>query len=242
MKKYYLRFTGIAAALLMILQCGLFSQGSAEVLIKKTDDFTVSGDGSSGNWNKTHWIDLTFRGKTDLNLKTRVKILYSGTGIYYLFDCGDRKLTSTMDADFLDLWKEDVVEVFLWTNEKEPFYFEYELSPLNYELPLLISNENGELLRWMPFHYEPGRITGHATGVRGGEKKSNATVSAWTAEFFIPYKLLSPLGNRIPKSGMKWRANMYRVDYDYNQRMSWLWQLTDGNFHQYEKFGTYIFE
>ncbi len=236
-------FLKMAVATVMIfLQVSLSGQGKSEVLIKKTNDFAVTGDGSGENWSKAQWIDLTFRGKTDLNLKTRVKILYSGTGIYYLFDCQDRKLTSTMKADFLDLWKEDVVEIFLWTDENEPFYFEYEISPLNYELPLLISNENGELLRWMPFHYEPGRLTSHATSVKGGEKRSDATVSSWTAEFFIPYKLLSPLKNRLPKSGTKWRANMYRVDYDYDQRMSWLWQLTDTNFHQYEKFGTYLFE
>ena len=228
--------------MLMFSQAGIFAQGKAQILVKKTSDFTVTGDGTSENWKKADWVELPLRGKSTTPLKTRVKILYSGTGIYYFFDCEDKKLTSSMNADFLDLWKEDVVEVFLWTNEKEPFYFEYELSPLNYELPLLISNENGELLRWMPFHYEPGRITGHATAVRGGEKKSNAAVSAWTAEFFIPYKLLSPLVNRIPKSGMKWRSNMYRVDYDDNGRFSWSWQQTDRSFHDYKKFGTLVFE
>lgn len=227
--------------MLFFIYTGMSAQNKAEITVKRTDDFTVTGDGKNENWNKAAWVDLPLRGNSGMALKTRIKVLYSGTGIYYLFDCQDKKLTSAMNADFLDLWKEDVVEIFLWTNEKEPFYFEYELSPLNYELPLLISNENGELLRWMPFHYEPGRITGHATSARGGEKKSNAAVSGWMAEFFIPYKLLSPLINRIPKPGMKWRANMYRVDYD-NPRLRWSWQLTDKDFHEYEKFGTYIFE
>jgi hypothetical protein len=243
MRKYFpvLRSL-VTATVLMFLTNIVNAQEKPEIAVRKTSDFNVTGDGKNDNWSKTAWIQLPVRGNEPLPLKTRIKLLYSGTGIYFLFDCQDKHLTSAMNADFLDLWKEDVVEVFLWTNEKEPFYFEYELSPLNYELPLLISNEKGELLRWMPFHYEPGRITGHATSVQGGEKKSNAAVSGWMAEIFIPYKLLSPLVNRIPEPGMKWRANMYRVDYDPGARMRWSWQPTEKSFHDYEKFGSLIFE
>lgn len=211
-----------------------------EIIIKKTNDFDVSGSGKAKNWESTSW--LTIPQRTGESLSTKIKILYSGTGIYFLFDCGDKKLTSTMNADFLDLWKEDVVEIFLWTDESSPVYFEYEISPLDFELPLLISNENGELLRWQPFHYEPNRKTRHSTSVRGGEKKSLSTVSGWMAEFFIPYTLMRPLDNNIPKSGTKWRANMYRVDYDATTTSSWSWQPVNKTFHDYKKFGTYIFE
>lgn len=232
----------LTAVFLLFLTNMLRAQEKAEILVRKTTDFTVTGDGKNENWNKTGWVDLPVRGNAPLPLKTRVKLLYSEKGIYFLFDCQDRHLTSAMNADFLDLWKEDVVEVFLWTNEKEPFYFEYELSPLNYELPLLISNENGELLRWMPFHYEPGRTTDHATSVQGGEKKSDSAVTGWMAEFFIPVRLLSPLVNRNPVPGMRWRANMYRVDYDPGARMRWSWQPTEKSFHDYKKFGSLVFE
>ena len=37
----------------------------------------------------------------------------------------------------MDLWNEDVFEVFLWTDERYPVYLEYEISPLNHELPIL---------------------------------------------------------------------------------------------------------
>ncbi|HEX2969376.1 MAG TPA: carbohydrate-binding family 9-like protein [Bacteroidales bacterium] len=213
-----------------------------EMLIKKTKDFTITGDGSATDWNNTGWVNLELRSGNGRDMITKVKSLYSDKGIYFLFDCMDKKLTSKMDADFLDLWTEDVVEVFLWTDESMPVYFEYEISPLGYELPLLISNEKGELLRWMPFHYEDNRKVLHATSVRGGEKKSMAGVSAWTAEFFFPWKLLKPLNNNIPQPGTKWRANMYRVDYDDNNRNSWTWQPVTRNFHDYEKFGTIVFE
>src|SRR6266705_3688200 len=105
-------------------------ENSKTLIIKKSPDFDISGEGSSENWTKTEWLELPQRAGESLT--TKVKALYSGTGMYFLFNCQDKKLTSTMDADFMDLWKEDVVEVFLWTDQ-DPSYFEYEISPLNYE-------------------------------------------------------------------------------------------------------------
>lgn len=234
---------GIAAVLcFLMLSSNMISQTSGQATVKRTNDFTVTGNGNSMNWETAEWLTIPSRSGPFASLATKVKILYSEKGMYFLFDCADNKLTSTMAADFLDLWTEDVVEVFLWTDESSPVYFEYEISPMNYELPLLISNEKGELLRWQPFHYESNRQTSHATAIRGGERKSMATVAGWSAEFFIPYALLRPLNNNIPKAGTKWRANMYRVDYDDKKATSWNWQPVSGTFHDYTRFGTLVFE
>jgi len=209
------------------------------LVVKKTADFEITGNGSAQNWTKTEWVVLPQRSGEALT--TKIKLLYSGKGIYCLFNCQDKKITANMKADFMDLWTEDVVEAFFWPDEKSATYFEYEISPLNYELPILISNENGDLVRWQPFHYDADRKTRHATEAQGGEKKSDAAISGWTAEFFIPYKLMRPLNNISPISGTKWRSNFYRVDSD-NKRASWSWQLTGRNFHDYEKFGVLLFE
>ena len=83
--------------------------------------------------------------------------------------------------------------------------------------------------------------TRHATSVTGGIKESGNIVSGWIAEFFIPYKLLAPLSRVPPLSGTRWRANMYRIDYD-NGIVPYSWQKTDKTFHDYNKFGTFIFE
>ena len=111
----------------------------------------------------------------------------------------DRKITASMDEDFLDLWKEDVFEFFLWTDPRHPLYFEYEISPLGFELPILIPNLDGRYLGWRPWHYEGSRKTRKATAVSGGPKQSQATVTGWTAEVFVPYELLDPLGNVPPR-------------------------------------------
>jgi len=216
-----------------------------EYKVVKTEDFAVTGDGSNQNWKKAEWMPLVQRRPSEIDHSrvTTAKVMYSQTGIYCLFDCKDKKITATMQADFMDLWYEDVVEVFFWPDESIPFYFEYEISPLNYELPIMISNHDGELLRWQPFHYEENRRTSHATAIQGGVKKPGAEISGWMAEFFIPYKLLSPLRNVPPKPGDKWRANFYRMDSDdQDVKKSWSWSLTERSFHDYSKFGTLFFE
>lgn len=216
-------------------------EGTGTIVIKKCSDFQVTGEGRSEDWNKTEWIDLRKQDNGKSDYKAKVKVLYSDSGIYFLFSCEDKKLTSTIKGDNLDIFTEDVVEVFLWTDENFPVYFEYELSPMDYELPIMVPNNGGKFFGWLPWHYDGDKKTRHATAVRGGRKESGAAVEGWTAEFFIPYKLLAPLSNVPPSAGTKWRANMYRIDYD-NGATHYSWQKTSGSFHEYEKYGTFLFE
>lgn len=213
-----------------------------KIKIRKSADFSIFDSGSDKNWEKTNWINIPLRTPSGKNYSTKAKLLYSETGMYFLFHCQDEKITATMNADFMDLWNEDVVEIFLWPDEKYPAYFEYELSPLNFELPIIVYNDDsGKLSRWLPFYYEPDRKTRHAVSVQNAVKKNSHTVDSWIAEFYIPYKLLKPLTNTPPKSGTVWRGNLYRIDYDKGETL-WSWQLTSGNFHEYNKFGKFQFE
>jgi hypothetical protein len=212
------------------------------VLVRRSKDFSVTGDGKSVEWQNTRWIKLRQQSSENPAYETKVKILYSATGMYFLFNCSDKKVTSSMKSDNLHLWEEDVVEVFLWTDEKFPVYFEYELSPFNYELPIMVPNNKGKFLGWLPWDYVGDRKTRHATSVTGGDLVNGGSITGWMAEIFIPFKLLTPLSNVPPESGSRWRANMYRIDYDSGTEIPFEWQKTSQTFHEYEKFGTFIFE
>ncbi|WP_245590563.1 carbohydrate-binding family 9-like protein [Adhaeribacter aquaticus] len=218
---------------------------SSQLVIKKTTDFTVSGEGKAANWATTRWVTLPVQESAGGTMKTKAKILYSETGIYFLFNCEDQKITATYEEDFKPLYREDVVEVFLWPDTTIPAYLEYELSPLNYELVLMILNKNGKFSGWRPSGYAGKRQVQHATSVQGGEKKSQATIKSWKGEIFIPFDLMQPLTMGAPKSGSQWRANFYRIDYD-NGYTTGSWQKTtpnkSANFHEYNKFGTFVFE
>jgi hypothetical protein len=243
------------AALLagVLVACGAASPGRGDepagpvMHVQSTSDFDVTGGGSAAAWDAVEWTALQNRPGGQLHHTTRVKMLYSPKGIYVLFDATDGRLTATLGEDFADLWTEDVFEVFLWPDERQPVYFEYEISPLGYELPILVPNFGGQFLGWRPWHYEGDRKTRKAVSVTGGEAKSGeaksgAAITGWRAEVFFPYDLLRPLQNVPPKPGTRWRANFYRMDYDGGQTTAWDWARVGPSFHEYEKFGTVVFE
>ncbi len=238
------------------------SMAPPQLTVKHCDDFEVTGSGQAAAWEKTQWVELHRRPQAAHDYSARFKMLYSDTGVYVLFDGSDRQLTATMQADFLDLWTEDVYECFFWTDESQPLYFEYEISPLGFELPILIPNLGGKFLGWRPWHYEGARKTRKLVSAQGGVNIPQAQVTSWQAEVFIPFELLKPLQNVPPKSGTQWRANFYRVDYDPLKPDSaaaesktdtaqsstekpvtqWDWSRVGPSFHEYQKFGTLIFE
>lgn len=207
------------------------------LVIRPTANFDITGQGSADAWRTTEWIPLEQR-KGRAGYRTRAKLLYSDTGVYGLFSCEDSVINATLTEDFARLWTEDVIEIFLWTDPSTPIYFEYELSPLNYELPILVPNMDGDFLGWRPWQYEGARKIRHATHIA---KDQQQKVREWTGEFFIPYALLKPLKNVPPKKGTEWRVNLYRNDYDLGYT-SWSWKPVQTNYHDYQRFGVIRFE
>lgn len=200
--------------------------------INKTKDFIINGKGDAPEWGQSDFINIK-KTKGKANYNTQLKFLYSDSGVYCLYVLEDNAITSTLREDFADIYNEDVVECFFWTDESSPIYFEYELSPYNYELPIIVPNFKGKFYGWRPWHYEGKRKTTHATSIQ----KVGDKVEGWTAEFFIPYSLLVPLQNVPPAKGMKWRANFYRIDYDNGSSTRWELTPIRTNFHDYERYG-----
>lgn len=240
-------FSGFFMALLASIPATTSGQEPKrpELRVMSCADFEVTGDGSSPAWKQSDWVPMQVRPKSAHDYKTQFKMLYSKTGVYVLFDGADKHITATKTEDYLDLWTEDVYECFFWTDEQHPIYFEYEVSPLGYELPILVPNFDGKFLGWRPWHIgkpSQDRLTRKAISARGGQAKSGATVSGWSAEVFIPYELLKPLNNARPAPGTKWRANFYRMDYDGAAQGSWDWARVGSSFHEYQSFGTIVFQ
>jgi hypothetical protein len=215
---------------------------AAVLHVHRTDDFVVDGKGAAPAWSKAEWQPLHPRAAAGPSHVTRVKMLYSLTGLYVLMDGEDRILAATMSEDFLDLWTEDVFEFFLWPDERYPVYFEYEISPLGFELPILVPNFGGQFLGWRPWHYEGKRKIQKAVAVTGGPASPGARITGWTAEVYVPYDLLKPLPNVPPQSGTRWRGNFYRVDVDQGRSTSWDWARVGRSFHDFNKFGTLVFK
>lgn len=206
-------------------------------------DFNLSGNGSQASWKRVPWVELTRSGNGALTYGTRIKAAWSDTGIYVLYDCEDNRLSCTLTEDFTNLFTEDVVEVFLWPDERYPLYLEYELSPLDCELVILVPNDGNAFHGWLPWNYRGGRRCRHATAVRDGTPEPGSACSGWSAELFIPFALMRGMGNCPPAAGTKWRANFYRIDTDNGDTTHFLWNPVNGtSFHDYDNFGTIVFD
>lgn len=237
----------LRAALPLVLAAGstLLTAGCAsfpELRIQPTEDFEVNGKGDAAAWASMPWTPLRKRQADGHPYEARFKMLHSKTGVYVLMDGTDIKLTTTGRPDNGFLWEEDVYEAFFWPHDGAPVYFEYEISPMNAELPILVSNNGGSFMGWLPWMFVDGRKTRKATSTTGGPKEKGAQVKGWTAEFFIPFALLRGLKNVPPSAGTRWRANFYRMDHDGGKTTQWDWSPVGPSFHEVEKYGVLIFE
>jgi predicted TIM-barrel fold metal-dependent hydrolase len=211
----------------------------ATLRVPRVADFPVTGTGAAATWQEVDWTNLNLTNGAIPKHSTRIKVAYSATGVYVLMDCQDAQIVATKTADYDELWREDCFEAFFWPDESEPLYFEYEISPRGFELPLLVPNLGGNVGGWRPWQYEGPRRVQKAVHIRAGNPGQAAR--GWSAEFMIPYALLFPIAAE-PKSGDHWRANFYRVDINSAGKAASSWTPVGPSFHEFEKFGTLIFE
>ena len=177
--------------------------------------------------------------------ETMVRLASTSSALHIEFTAQDRVLTASQETDGAQLWREDVFEVFLWPDETIPAYFEYEISPLGAELPLMVINTGRSFHGWRPWPYdEATRVRKTVTIEAEGSTtppRSGQLIDGWRAEVSIPYALLKPVGHRAPEPGDRWRANFYRIDYDDGLPRVWAWRPTMRNFHEPDRFGTLVF-
>lgn len=240
--------------LIILLFAGIFLQDGLAYPIGKTDrsndtplivrrcaDFTITGKGENVEWEKTSWVMLKQIDKTGKDLETKFKILYSATGLYVLFNGQDEKITSPYNNDYDLLYNGDVFEVFFHPDPASPIYFEYEVSPLNKELVLLLSQQNKKFTRWRPFGHQEKKIIKNVN-IRGGQMTSGSKIEGWSAEMFFPYEILGPMITAAPVSGMRWNSNFCRLDYDSGKMIKWSWSPIEKSFHEFERYLPVQFE
>lgn len=212
------------------------------LLVKKCHDFSFKDATLNLEWEKAKWHQLSKLDPGGTDYKSRFKIMYSGKGIYVLFEGQDNKITTTFVHDFENLFEADVFEVFFHPDPQMPLYLEYEINQLEKELVLIIPNLNGKITGWIPWHYEKDKRVIKKISITGGKMESGSNIQSWSAELFFPYQLFSPLSNVPPASGTTWNANFYRLDYDSGEMIKWAWAPIKHSFHEFEKYQSIKFE
>jgi len=232
----------------LILLCSAMPESKSQLTdntalaVIKCNDFKLSGEGTNEQWSDAKWVDmLSLKNKVN-PFATRFKIMYSATGIYVLGECQDGLISTAYTVDQGDIWNGDVFEVFFQTDPANPLYFEYEINPLGAELAILVPNNEGDFFGWSPWHYEGDRRVQKVVKIHGGKATSGEKIEAWTVEIFIPYKLFKALKNVPPESGTIWKANFCRIDHDGGTSNLWAWKPINKSFHEYQKYGTLVFQ
>lgn len=231
----------LTLSILALLIFNINAQTSSPLLVKKCVDFGITGKGNHHEWEKTTWTRLSKIDAYGDEQKTEFKVMYSPTGLYVVFRGDDNKITSAYQNDGDDLYDADVFEVFLHPDPSSPMYYEYEISPLEKELILLITNKNGKFSAWLPWYKVEKRTTKKVI-IEGGKMENGSPSKSWSAEIFMPYQLVNPTVAEAPKSGTKWNANFCRLDYDSGKMVKFSWSPIKTAFHEFEKFKTIIFE
>jgi cellulose/xylan binding protein with CBM9 domain len=168
--------------------------------------------------------------------KTEAKLLYDENFLYFAFRCADDNIWSTLKRRDEHLWEEEVVEVFLQADSRQPSYIELEVNPLGTMLdiyllgirqPLHYESWNSEKLRWAV------QVFGTVDGKAGDDY--------WTCEIALPMEDIVTASRRPPQPGDRWRMNLYRVEHLPNVGLL-AWSPTlENDFHLPKRFGEIVF-
>jgi hypothetical protein len=254
-------FAGLIQFLSVTNSCGFipdfFSADADTAIVRKTTDFEITGSGNNIAWDNTNWLVFSVIHASGTSYESKGKILYSDKGIYLLFAGEDQAITTKDYKDDEDIYEGDVFEFFAQPDDRKPPYFEYEINQLGRQLVLILSGSKNKNLAWSPWRheYEKHPLIVKKIAVTTKSKKAElvegnnaaikpgAAIQSWTAEIFIPYEVLGLLPELPPKSGMIWRGNFCRIDYDNNKIQEWSWsKKIQSNFHDLKNFGYLIFE
>jgi hypothetical protein len=181
-------------------------------------------------------IEQTSRdGTVRPELATTVQALWSGQFLYLAYECPYTKLTVFPPAseggkrydltrEGVSLWDRDVVEAFIGTESQSPrHYAEFEVAPTNERLDLMVEDLPRKNFNW-------ASQFGSATSV---ESKGRV----WRCQMRIP---LASLGSTPPRTGTRWRLNLFRCDRANHSALAWSPTL-EGSFHVPERFGSLVF-
>lgn len=196
-----------------------------------------------GRLDESAWAKVPLVGDLVTNVestasfsRTQIKVLYDETFLYLSFRCEDENIWATLKHRDDHLWEEEAVEVFLQADPRQPDYIELEVNPLGTMLdiylrdvrkPLHFESWNSEKLRWAV------QVIGTVDGEAGDRE--------WTCEIALPMEDIVTAPNLPPRTGDRWRLNLYRIEKK-PLRYELAWSPTlKGDFHVPIRFGELVF-
>ncbi|NOZ29604.1 MAG: hypothetical protein GXP39_16330 [Chloroflexi bacterium] len=171
---------------------------------------------------------------------TEARLLWDDEHLYVAFVCEDPDIWGTMLERDSPLWEEEVVEVFLDANHNGRLYFEFEVSPRNIQLDLMVVKRPGE----PPQTFFEWDCQGWETAVQidGTLNDRSGRDRGWTVEMAIPLAEIYTAPHP-PQPGDVWRLGLYRIERPQNTAPHlYAWSPTRAaTYHIPERFGFLTF-
>jgi hypothetical protein len=164
---------------------------------------------------------------------------YDSASLYVAFVNHDRHIFSSYNERDEFLWKEEVVELFIDTDDHLSTYIELEVSPKNVVFDSFITDTANIDLVVTPRFDLCGWHT--AVKVHGTVNDHSDHDSLWTVEMAIPFASLESDFTLKEIEDYVWRINFYRIDRDNTGPNNYAWSPTYARFHSPSRFGTIKF-
>jgi hypothetical protein len=204
----------------------------------------VDGDLDKAAWRAALEVELVrVEDGGPARQRTGLRLLWDDEHLYAAFGVADTDIRATHTRRDAELWREEVVELFLDPWGAERVYVELEVSPRNVVFDALIVNRaRGNAAPRDLTALRAWRCAGLRTAVRVDGVIGGGPVSrGWDVEIAIPLRQLAP---RLPPApGVEWRWNAYRVDRSATGVELQAFAPTGRpDFHVPERFGVLAFE
>lgn len=224
-----------------LTSCKQEDPGSFQYNLLKTNE-TIAIDGvlNESPWKSAQRFTLRENESgatvTDSTVMTNGMACYDTENIYFAFVCMDPDIWCDFTRRDEYLWKEEVVEIFIDTDDNPEDYVEIEVSPSNVLFDSYIVNpQKIDFVQTSKFNLEGIKT---AVKVDGTLNKRDDLDRNWTVEISIPFADLIEVCDLNVNELKTWRVNFYRVNRDSGQETGkYAWSPTLERFHSPSKFG-----
>jgi Carbohydrate family 9 binding domain-like len=179
--------------------------------IRRTaEPITIDGRLDEPVWQRAEPLRLT---RVEDGLPTRfatvVRLLWDERYLYAAFACEDPDIWGTFTERDAHIYDEEVVEVFLDDDSDGVSYLEFEVSPRNVVLDLMVLTRAERTKLLWAWDCEGLQTAVHVDGTLDNREDVDR---GWSVEIAIPWSEIFQAPNVPPKHGDRWRINLYRID------------------------------
>jgi hypothetical protein len=221
--------------------------------LKKNTDYKLSlvteapkidGKADDTVWRNARWTPWFKRpnGKRlNPKIRTRAKLLYDQAALYVFFETYDADIKNPGDKRDDQLWRSDVVELYLDPGHDTKNYLEFQFAPTGALFDALFTSHRKPDWRKAAPNFDMSGIE-MKVHLKGTLNQSDDQDQGWSVEVRIPFTEL-PGVSATPKPGTRWGFNLYRIDSDAPSSGASMGAFAPvgGDFHNLKDAGTLVF-